>query len=194
MDSHQKVHTLLFAPLILSLLLAPLFATTQIGAKAPGFRLQDARGEFHALDDYGGKIVVLEFWSFKCAVSLAYVDRMEALTAAYRDRGVVFLAVDSNENESPLEVRRNAENLHVSIPVLMDQDARLADSLGATHTPSLVILDRSGIIRYRGAIDNNKRTNESGRIPYAEETIEAMLTGKEIPQAETRVFGCSIRR
>jgi peroxiredoxin len=171
-----------------------LLAGAQIGAKVAGFRLTDAGGTVHTLEEYTGKIVVLEFWSFKCPVSLAYDERVAALQAKYRNRGVVVLAVASNKNESPVEVRRNAENLNLPFPVLLDPDGALAERLGATHTPSVVILDSSGTLRYRGAIDNNKRTDEHGRIPYAEEALDALLAGRPLPQTETNTFGCTIKR
>jgi len=177
-----------------SLALVPLLAGMQIGAKAAGFRLTDAAGKIHTLDDYNGKILVLEFWSFKCPVALAYDERMAALQSKYGSRGIVILAVASNKNELADEVRRNAENLHLPFPVLLDQDGILADRLGATHTPSVAILDGAGILRYRGAIDNNKRAGERGRIPYAEEALDAILAGGPVSQPETSAFGCSIRR
>ena len=169
-------------------------AETQLGAKVPGFRLTDDGGKVHTLDDYAGKLVVLVFWSFKCPVSLAYDERMAALYTRYSNRGVVVLAVASNKNESPVEVRRNAENLKMPFPVLLDQDGMLAARLGATHTPSVVILDGEATLRYRGAIDNNKRPAERGRIAYVEEVLDALLAGRPTPHAESEVFGCSIKR
>lgn len=174
--------------------LSPLLAGAQIGETITGFRLTDARGTVHTLEEYAGKIVVLEFWSFKCPVSLAYDERVAALQAKYRNRGVVVLAVASNKNESPVEVRRNAENLNLPFPVLLDPDGALAERLHATHTPSVAILDGSGTLRYRGAIDNNKRIDERGRIPYAEEALDALLAGQPLPQTETNAFGCTIKR
>jgi peroxiredoxin len=169
-------------------------AAAQIGSKTPGFRLNDTSGKIHDLENYAGKIVVLEFWSFKCPVALAYDDRMAVLQAQYRDRGVVFLAVSSNKNESPQEIKSNAENLKLPFPVLLDQDGAVAEMVGATHTPSVVLLDGSGTIRYRGAIDNNKRVNQSGRIAYLDAALSSLIAGQSVAQPETAVFGCSIRR
>ncbi len=169
-------------------------ARAQIGDKVPAFNLQDASGQTHTSEDYAGKILVLEFWSFKCPVSLAYDERMAKLLSKYGPRGVIVLAVASNKNESPVEVQRNASNLKLPFPVLLDQDGVLAEKVGATHTPSVVILDRTGILCYRGAIDNNKRPEERGRVAYVEEALVALLAGRSVPQAETKVFGCSIKR
>jgi peroxiredoxin len=169
-------------------------AAAQIGSKVPGFRLKDTGGQAYNLEDYAGKIVILEFWSFKCPVTLAYNDRMAALQAKFRDRGVVFFAVSSNKNESPQEIKGNAENLKLPFPVLLDQDGAAAEAYGATHTPSVVVLDASGTVRYRGAIDNNKRSNESGRVAYVEDALNNLVAGKPVAQPETTAFGCSIRR
>ncbi|MBZ5494914.1 MAG: redoxin domain-containing protein [Acidobacteriia bacterium] len=166
----------------------------QIGAKVADFRLTDNNGKSHTLEDYTGKILVLEFWSFKCPVSLAYDERVAALQSKYGGRGVSVLAVASNKNESSAEVKRNAENLKLAFPVLLDQDGMLAEKLGATHTPSVFILDGTGTLRYRGAIDNNKRATERGRIAYVEAALDALLAGQPVPQADTQVFGCSIKR
>jgi peroxiredoxin len=169
-------------------------AYTQVGSKSAGFRLTDTAGKTHTLEDYAGKVLVLEFWSFKCSVALAYEERMHAIHSRFHDRGVAFLAVASNKNESSEEIRRNAENLKVPFPVLLDPDGDLAEALDATHTPSMIVLDASGIIRYRGAIDNNKRTGENGRIAYVENALNALLAGQTVSQPETKAFGCTIRR
>jgi len=170
------------------------FAGAQLGEKVAGFRLVDTADKTHTMSEYAGKILILEFWSFKCPVALAYNERLAALQSKYRDRGVAFLAIASNKNESPIEVRRNRENLKLAFPVLLDRDGAMSDRLGATHTPSIVILDGAGMLRYRGAIDNNKHEGEKGRIPYAEEALDALLAGRPVPHPETEVFGCSIRR
>jgi len=171
-----------------------LFPQTQIGDRVAGYRLADSGGRMHTLDEYAGRIVVLEFWSFKCPVALTYNERMKALQARYEGRGVVLLAVDSNRNESALEVRRNVENLKLPFPVLLDPDGTLADRVRATLTPSAVILDGTGTLRYRGAIDNARAEGDPGRIAFVEEALDALLAGKPVPRAETPVSGCAIRR
>lgn len=166
----------------------------QVGERAPDFRLSDTAGKEHSLSAYRGGIVVLEFWSFKCPVSLAYDERMADLRRKYAGRGVVFLGVSSNRNESPSEVERNVRNLNIAFPMLLDADGALAERLGATHTPAVFVIDQTGVLRYRGSIDNNRKPGERGRVAYAEDSLEAILAGREIPEPETREFGCSIRR
>jgi peroxiredoxin len=179
--------------LLCALLTIPA-AGADVGDRVGDFRLPDVNGNTHALSGYAGRIVVLAFWSFKCPVALAYTDRLQALQDKYAGRGVVVLAVASSANESPAEVKRNASNLGFKFPVLLDSDGDLADKVGATHTPEIFILDRGGVIRYQGAIDNNKRPGDGGRIAHAEEALDSMLAGRPVQTAETAPFGCTIRR
>jgi peroxiredoxin len=185
-----RLGTLLLLATVLSS--PPLFG--QLGSKMMDLSLRDTSGKEHSLSDYAGKIVLLEFWSFKCPVSLAYNERIAALQAKYSGRGLVVLAVASNKNESPAEIARNASNLNLPFPVLLDRDGRIASRLGATHTPSIFILDREGILRYRGAIDNNRRPGEAGRKAFAEQALDALSAGIPVPQSRTEEFGCRIKR
>ena len=162
--------------------------------KLSDVRLQDASGATRSLQSYAGKIVVLVFWSFKCPVSLAYIDRMQALADRYAGRGTVIFGVASNENETAEEIRANVSHLNISVPILLDAEGALAQGFGATHTPEAFVLDSAGVLRYRGPIDNNKRTGERGRIAYIENALDSLLSGKAVTPSEVRPFGCPIRR
>ncbi len=193
----MKIHPARFPLVTLiagAFLLCPSRVGAQIGEKVADFRLTTTDGKEHALEEYLGKIVVLDFWSFKCPVSLAYDDRVSALQSKYGSRGVVIIGVASNKDESALEVKRNAENLRLPFQVLMDHEGVLADRVGIARTPAVAILDGAGVLRYRGALDNNKRPEERGRTPYAEQALEALLNGQAPPLSETKPFGCSIKR
>ena len=182
-----------FAGFLLLGAAAPLSAE-QVGSKIPALQLEDTSGRARSTSEYTGKILVLVFWSFKCPVSLGYDARVAALEQSYRDRGVVVLAVASNSNETPAEVQRNVENLKLRFPVLYDRDGALAERVGATHAPSVYILDGSSVLRYRGALDNNKQPGEAGRVAYAEEALSDLVAGRAPARPETREFGCTLKR
>ncbi len=165
-----------------------------VGDRVGDVRLADVEGRTHELSGYSGSVVVLAFWSFKCPVALAYNDRLRALKDDYASRGAVFLAVASSVNETPAEIRRNAANLRLPYLVLLDTDGVLAAKLGAGYAPSVYILDRAGVVRYQGAIDNNRRPGERGRVAHAEEALRAILEGRKVDVQETSPFGCAIRR
>ena len=176
------------------MLCAGAVAGTEVGSKLQNFQLKDASGTSRSLESYSGKILVFVFWSFKCPVSLAYDDRVEKMQAKYSDKGVVVLGVASGASDNAEEIRANAANLKIQFPILLDTEGDLAEKLGATHTPDIFIFDRESVLRYKGALDNNKKPGESGRIAYAEDAIDAILAGRAAPVSETRPFGCSIKR
>jgi peroxiredoxin len=166
----------------------------EIGSKLPSFQLKDASGASRSLESYSGKILVLVFWSFKCPVSLAYDDRVENLQAKYADKNIAVLGVASGANDSADEIRANAANRKIQFPILLDSEGDLAEKLGATHTPDVYVFDRDGILRYRGAFDNNKKPGENGRVVYVEDAVDAILSGRTVTVSEMRPFGCSIKR
>ena len=171
----------------------PTVFSGEIGAKAPDFKLQDSAGKYYSLSEYSGKVLVLAFWAFKCPVVLASDERLRAIQTKYRDAGVVVLAVSSNNNESPLEIQRNAANLSLTYPVLLDEDGILAEKLKVAQTPTFYVIDRQGVLRYEGALDN-KKPGESGRVNYLDDALNEVLSGKPVTTPETRASGCSIRR
>jgi len=165
-----------------------------IGTRLENFQLPDSSGKRHSLFDHRGSVVVLTFWSFKCPVSLAYEQRLRDLQQQYRSKGVVILGIDSNSDESAEAIQKNAASLDIGYPILLDPDGILADRLGATHTPSIFILDRNFVIRYEGMIDNGRKPGDRNREAYAEQALDAILAGKPVPVEVTRGGGCSIKR
>jgi peroxiredoxin len=172
----------------------PELGAAEIGSRIGNFQLTDLSGQTITSQSYSGKIVVLIFWSFKCPVSLVYNGRMETLESKYGSRNVAVIAVSSGPNQKPAEIQANASNLKLTLPVLLDSDGDLAEKLGATHTPSAFVLDATGVLRYKGALDNNKKPGENGRISYVEDALDSVLAGTPIQVPETKAFGCSIKR
>ncbi len=172
--------------------LAPSLMAGNIGAKVADFRLDDTNGATHSLSGYAGRTVVVAFWSFKCPVALAAADRIGAIGAKFGSRGVVVLGIASSANETAAEIRRNAANLKVGFPVLLDADGLVADRFGANHTPSVYVVDPSGVLRYRGGLENT--APGAGRSGPVEDSVEAILEGRPVAVPETPAPGCTIRR
>ena len=166
---------------------------TDIGSKIANFQLSDTSEKTHSLNAYSGNVVVLVFWSFKCPVSLAYIDRIEEIRSKYEGKKVVVLGIASSPDETAAEIRANVANLNMKVPVLLDSEGSVAEKLGVTHTPSAFILDGGAVLRYKGALDNNKKLGESGRIAYVADALDAILSGRAISMPETRAVGCSLR-
>ncbi len=175
------------------------FSSREISASNTGvnvgdFRLTDTSGSTRSISSYNSSVMVIVFWSFRCPVALAYESRLRTLVDKYGNEGVVFAAVDPNPNESPEEIRLNSANLNFPFPVLLDDQGALADRLEITHIPAAVILDRGSVVRYWGAVDNNKPIGDRARIPYLEEALDSVLAGHPVATPETKLFGCNMKR
>jgi len=165
-----------------------------MGSRVANFSLKDTEGRVHSLSDYAGKIVVLSFWSFKCPVSLANDEHLKALQTEFEGSGVIVLAVSSSANESAEEVRRNAANLKLTFPVLLDEEGSLAERLSATHVPSIFVIDGASALRYQGSFAGDKKSAQSRTGAAARDAIEDILAGRPVTTQETRFSGCLIRR
>lgn len=140
-----------------------------------------------------GQVTAVVFLSSVCPISNEYVDRMIELHRNYSTRGVGFVFVNSNVNETDREVREHAAAAGFPFPVYRDPHNKLAERLGATVTPEAFLLDRLGKVRYQGAIDD-ARNPARVKVPYLSEGMEAMLAGRRIPRSSAKATGCTIKR
>ena len=145
------------------------------------------------LPDLRGSVTVVTFLSALCPVSNAFNDRMSALFRDYSAKGVKFVFADSNANESVAEIEAYRKTAGFPFAVYRDDGNRLADRFGAMATPETYVLDAQGAVRYHGFIEDS--VNEARvKRRAVRDVLDAMLAGKRVPVAETKAFGCSIKR
>jgi hypothetical protein len=137
------------------------------------------------------RATVVVFVSALCPMSMDYGDRLKKLNEDFSSQDVRMILVNSNQNEPDTQVEEQISSLR--IPVYRDPHGQLAELLAAYSTPTAVVLDQSGTVRYSGAIDDARN---SARVTkqYLRMAIEAILEGKDVAPARTRAFGCSIKR
>jgi thiol-disulfide isomerase/thioredoxin len=164
----------------------------QLNQSAPDFELQDLQGISHKLSDYRGKIVVVNFWSAECPHSERTDHYLVSLLENWNG-DVALLSIAANRNE-PLPLVKEVATTRLLPKVLMDSQGVLADRYGALTTPHVYIIDRDGILRYRGAVDNiTFRQREAPRF-FLQEVVEALLRGRLPEIGETLPYGCAIVR
>jgi peroxiredoxin len=172
-------------------------AGLKVGSPAPDFTLPAAAdGKPVALRELlgKGKAVAILFVATKCPVSNAYNERMAALGKEYAARGIPFVGINSNKAELAPEVARHAAEHGFGFPVLKDEGNRVADLYGAAKTPEVFVLGPKGTLLYHGRIDENADDAASVRSPDLRNALDAILAGKPVPVAETKAFGCTIKR
>ena len=130
-------------------------AKADAGKKVANFTLKDYRGQPHSLDQDGkDKVVVLAFLGTECPLCKLYAPRLVELAKQYEPKGVVFLGIDSNRQDAVTEIASYARVHEIGFPILKDLNQVVADQVGATRTPEIVVLDTNRAIRYRGRIDD----------------------------------------
>ena len=172
-------------------------ADLKIGGPAPDFTLPNALdGKAVALRDLlaKNKAVAVIFVATKCPVSNAYNTRMVALGKEYAAKGVPLVGINSNKTERAAEVKKHAEKHGFTFPVLKDEGNRVANLYGASHTPEVFVVDPKGNLIYQGRIDENQDDARNVKSPDLRNALDAVLAGKPVPVAQTKAFGCSIKR
>ena len=164
----------------------------QVNQPAPDFELQDLQGKHHKLSDQHGKIVIINFWSADCPHSERTDHYIVSLLERWNGEVELF-SIAANRNES-LELLKLVAATRGLPRILVDAEGQVADLYGAITTPHVFILDREGILRYQGAVDNiTLRKREETRF-FLQEAIEALLAGQLPEPAETPAYGCAIVR
>lgn len=166
----------------------------EIGKKAPSFSLKDPDGVEHSLDKYlSSKYAVVMFIATQCPISNDYNERMATLYNDYTSKGIAFVGINSNKQEDAKEVKEHAAKNGFKFDVLKDWNNIVADEYGAEVTPEIFVLDENGTVVYHGRIDDS-RNPEKIKIHDLRETLDALLAGKAVQRAETKAFGCTIKR
>ncbi|WP_420321887.1 thioredoxin family protein [Flagellimonas sp.] len=173
-----------------------------IGDIATDFSLKNVDGKIVSLSDYDkAKGFLVIFTCNGCPYSVAYEDRINALDAKYKSKGVPVIAINpSNASKKPGESMVNmkirADEKGFTFPYLLDEGQKIYPQYGTTRTPHVYLLQKTSqgnVVKYIGAIDDNYQSADRVEEKYVENAVEAMLAGKEIKVKTTRAIGCSIK-
>lgn len=141
----------------------------------------------------GQPATVLVFWSASCPCVHRYQQRVDALAQRYPADRVRVLAISSNAGEPLAKSLAVATERGMRTPLWRDEGGAVAAALGARSTPTAVVLDGAGNVRFVGWVDNEREPGEPGREPWLERAVHGVLDGTSF-SPRTRVFGCPITR
>jgi peroxiredoxin len=173
-----------------------------VGQQAPDFTLTDTDGRSHALHDdlEQGKTVVLEWFNPDCPFIKKhhlYNKTMNDLYAKVKDRGVVWLAINSGapgKQGHGLERNRKArEEYAMPFPILLDENGAVGRMYGAKTTPHMFVIAADGILVYSGAIDDDRSPSQLGKTNYVVAALNQLLSGGKVGISETQPYGCSVK-
>jgi peroxiredoxin len=178
-----------------------------IGAAAPDFRLPGVDGKTHGLHDFDrAKVLCVIFTCNHCPTAQAYEGRIARLDLDYRDKGVAVVAISPNNpaavrldelgytdlTDSFEDMKIRAKDHRFAYPYLYDGETqKVAAAYGVLATPQVLIFDAERKLRYNGRFDDAEV--KAIKSHDAKNAVDAILAGKEVAVATTRVFGCSTK-
>lgn len=162
------------------------------------FTLNSHRGLEWSLSDVpNDNLVVVAFLGTECPLAKLYGPRLDELQRQYSKRGVTFVGINANTQDSPTEITAYVARHKITFPILKDVGNRVADEFNAERTPEVFLLDRKRQVRYRGRIDDQYMVGLSRdkiRRKDLAIAIEELLAGRNVSVARTEAIGCHIGR
>ena len=138
------------------------------GLLRPSFTLPDLEDQPHSIDEWDGKLLLINFWASWCPPCIKEMPALDTLRLKYQDQNFEILGVAI---EPAADVSLFLDKAPVSYPILYGEinADRIAKQYGNTigSIPFSVLIDQNGLIveQYFGEID----------IPALEQTLLSML-------------------
>jgi peroxiredoxin len=191
-----------------SLQAQPAHPILGLGSPAPDFALPGVDGKVHRLSDYAASpILVVIFTCNHCPIAQMYEQRIEQFYENYSKKGVAVVAIQGNDPKAirideldssdvsdtldDMKIRVGYKRLHY--PYLYAGDTpSVTSAYGPQATPHVFIFDRTRHLRYQGRFDNSYRI-EMVKTRDAQNAVDALLAGRDVPVTHTGVFGCSTK-
>lgn len=183
---------------VITTLLIAGFLSTSLSAErtVSSFSLPTTDGGAIGLStDPTTKLQVIVFLGTECPLAKIYATRLQAMADDFSDRGVRFIGINSNVQDSMDELTQYAETHQIKFPMAKDYDRQVALQIGATRTPEVFVVDRAGSIRYQGRIDDQFQVGVSRKEASSHDlrnAIEQLLAGETVRVPRTTAVGCLI--
>jgi thiol-disulfide isomerase/thioredoxin len=180
-----------------------LTPTTSIplGFKAPEFLLPDAvSGQAMSYSDIRGeKGTLVMFICNHCPFVIHVQEQLIAIANDYRERGIGFVAISSNDVENypqdrPELMKELALEEGFPFPYLYDETQEVAKAYDAACTPDFDLFDANDICVYRGRLDESRPGNDAALTGEdMRAAIDTVIAGKEIEGVQYPSMGCNIK-
>jgi thiol-disulfide isomerase/thioredoxin len=111
-----------------------------IGHAAPSWEVKDLEGKTHTLEQYRGKVLVLDFWYRGCGWCMRAMPQVKEVARHYRGRPVAVFGMNNDGKEE--DAKFVVEKMALEYPVLRSNE--LPGKFGVKGFPTLVVIDQEG--------------------------------------------------
>jgi cytochrome c biogenesis protein CcmG, thiol:disulfide interchange protein DsbE len=116
--------------------------TVNAGDLAPEFSITTEDGRTLTRSNFGGKVLVLNFWASWCAPCREETPSMEQFHRRLKDQGVVLLGISVDKSAD--KYKAFLKRFGVTFPTSHDPAARVSDSYSTYRYPETYIISREG--------------------------------------------------
>jgi cytochrome c biogenesis protein CcmG/thiol:disulfide interchange protein DsbE len=131
----------------------PLPPVGELNRPAPDFTLPGLDGREVRLQDYRGKVVLINFWGTWCEPCKEETPALQAMYEKLADQGLMIIGVDLRNQERAgdagiADVQAFIDQYNVTYPIALDVDGEVARAFQIYPIPTTFFIDPSGTIRY----------------------------------------------
>lgn len=173
-----------------------------VGTAAPmiDLQMQDVSGKGISIKEAMKENGVLVMFSCNtCPYVIKNQERTKAIAEYAQKNGMGVILFNSNEakrdsDDSFEAMQEYAKKQGYNWYYAADAKSTIANAFGATRTPEVFLINKAGVIVYKGAIDDNPSEAENVKRQHLKIAIDEVSKGKTISVKESKSVGCSIKR
>lgn len=186
----EKKASLTEAPLMIS----P--SNTGLGRQVPDVTLQSSKGEQLKLSELAkGNVLVLALFNDKCPISNKLAPELSRIEKDYTSRGVKLCLIHTSTEPNLDGTQRFMESSGIGSPWFLDRKQTLQQSLLATTSTEVFVLDGSRTLVYRGAINDQYGLGYSRDVAskhFLREALDSLSNGRLVEVRATTSPGCAL--
>jgi len=118
-----------------------------VGDKAPRFTVTTDKGRQISTSEFGGKILVVNFWATWCPPCIDELPSLQNMAKELGPKGVVVLGVSVDKNDA--SYKRFLQQARISFETSRDPEAMISADYGTFKYPETYVIDNTGKVRQK---------------------------------------------
>ena len=168
-----------------------------VGRRVDDFQLVDHTGAAHRLYYYSdAPAIVIMTQGNGCPIVRNAMPVYRQVRDAYAERGVEFFLMNSNLQDNRESIAAEVAEFGFDMPVLMDQQQLVGESLGVTRTAEVYVIDpKSYRVVYHGPVDDRlsyQVQRDKAEHTYLVDALDAVFAGEAVAVASAAAPGCLV--